>query len=128
VIERAILLRLRHGVCAIGYLRQPLENARPWFKVVGTGFLVRKETVITNRHVLDALDSEMKSEGIPALGSMTPALSAVRRTDPVFDPVVLSRKTSWARFGYQGRTPSLSTRRRSGHRALAMSKSRRRTT
>src|SRR5687767_12001028 len=47
-----------------------------WFKVVGTGFLVRKETVITNRHVLDALDSEMKSEGIPALGSMTPALSA----------------------------------------------------
>src|SRR5687768_17821331 len=35
-----------------------------------------KETVITNRHELDALDSEMKSEGIPALGSMTPALSA----------------------------------------------------
>lgn len=48
MINPAILERLRHGVCAIGYLREPLANARPltvagWFKVVGSGFLVRKE-------------------------------------------------------------------------------------
>jgi fructose 1,6-bisphosphatase len=56
LIDPAILQRLRHGVCAIGYLTEPLADARPhtvagWFKVVGSGFLVRKETVITNRHV-----------------------------------------------------------------------------
>lgn len=70
MIDRAILERLRHGVYAIGYLREPLASARPhtvagWLTVVGTGFLVRKETAITNRHVLDALESETKREGVP---------------------------------------------------------------
>ena len=70
VIDPAILQRLRHGVCAVGYLREPLADARPhtvagWFTVVGSGFLVGKETVITNRHVLDSLESETKREGIP---------------------------------------------------------------
>jgi V8-like Glu-specific endopeptidase len=70
VIDPAILQRLRHGVCAVGYLHEPLADARPhsvagWFTVVGSGFLVRKETVITNRHVLDNLESETKRQGIP---------------------------------------------------------------
>jgi V8-like Glu-specific endopeptidase len=70
VINEPILNHLRNAVCAVGYLRTHLvdftrnfEEAEQ-FEIVGTGFLVREEVVITNRHVIDSLDSETRKGGI----------------------------------------------------------------
>jgi hypothetical protein len=53
MIDPKVLNRIRHGICAVGYLTVPLEKynedtSRPYFKVVGTGFLVRPTIAITN--------------------------------------------------------------------------------
>ena len=70
LIDRAILHRLRNGVCAVGYLMQPLADYSKVFrlagnfKVVGTGFLVRDDVVITNRHVIDNLEDGARTDNI----------------------------------------------------------------
>ncbi len=62
MIDQAIVDRTHNGVCAVGMLTVPLTvwnkdpHAHP-FQVVGSGFLVRDTTAITNRHVIhDLLD------------------------------------------------------------------------
>lgn len=63
MLDRHILNRIRSGVCAIGYLKvKPVKgkieeyiNNRDNFVIIGTGFLIRKTTVVTNRHVLQEL-------------------------------------------------------------------------
>jgi hypothetical protein len=60
MIDSKVISRVRNGVCAVGYLTVPLEEYKRniqshFFQVVGTGFLVRETTVITNRHVIDGL-------------------------------------------------------------------------
>lgn len=60
MIDETVYGRVRNGVCAVGYLTQPLpvyrENLKSSiFQVIGTGFLVHDNTVLTNRHVVDAL-------------------------------------------------------------------------
>lgn len=70
MIEPGILNSIRHGICAVGYLTVPLEKynedaTRPYFKVVGTGFLVRPTTVMTNRHVIERVDQLQADLGFP---------------------------------------------------------------
>lgn len=70
MIEPGVLARIRNGTCAVGYLTVPLEEynkdfRRPFFKVIGTGFLVRPTSVITNRHVIEALGEAQADLGFP---------------------------------------------------------------
>jgi len=70
MIDSNVLSCVRNGVCAVGYLSVPLEEYQrntelPLFQVIGTGFLVRNTTVITNRHVIAALVSEQVRVGVP---------------------------------------------------------------
>ena len=70
MIERQVLSRITHGICPVGYLTIPLERynedtAQPYFKVVGTGFLVRPTVVMTNRHVIEGLAEKQADLGFP---------------------------------------------------------------
>lgn len=71
MINTKVISRVRNGVCAIGYLTVPLEEYKrniqsPFFQVVGTGFLVRETTVITNRHVIQGLFEHQANFGFPS--------------------------------------------------------------
>ena len=60
MIAKEVYSRVRNGVCAVGYLTEPLtvyeQNIEAGiFQILGTGFLVNRETVLTNRHVIGAL-------------------------------------------------------------------------
>lgn len=68
VLEEQVLRRVRPGICAVGYLTVRAEDyvhdpSRPFFKVVGSGFLVRDTTAITNRHVIEALLEAQRDTG-----------------------------------------------------------------
>lgn len=70
MLDQGLVDRIHNGVCAIGYLPVPLKvwrkdpSSRP-LKVIGTGFLVRQTTVITNRHVIKDLVKATEAEDIP---------------------------------------------------------------
>ncbi len=71
MIDPKVISRVRNGVCAVGYLTVPLEEYKrniqsPFFQVVGTGFLVRETTVITNRHVIQGLFEHQANFGFPS--------------------------------------------------------------
>jgi len=64
-----VINRVRRATCAIGYLIIPLKDylpdrTRPAFEVLGTGFLVRETTVMTNRHIIKAIERQI-SRGTP---------------------------------------------------------------
>lgn len=70
MIDIGIVKRLRSSVCAIGYLKVPMEQhrrnlANPYFFIVGTGFLISETTIITNRHVLEMLYEAEDNQDIP---------------------------------------------------------------
>ena len=71
MIEASVLHRVRNGVCAVGFLTEPLQDFQRhleiagMFHVVGSGFLVREGLVITNRHVLDTLEEDQRARSIP---------------------------------------------------------------
>ncbi len=70
MIDPKVINSVRNGVCAVGYLTVPLKEYQsniqsPYFQVVGTGFLVRETTVITNRHVIQGLIDEQANLGFP---------------------------------------------------------------
>ena len=70
MILEDVLTRVRNGTCAIGYITVPLDSytsdpLKPFFKVVGTGFVVRSTSVITNRHVVEALAQAKAEFGFP---------------------------------------------------------------
>lgn len=70
MISRETISGVRSGVCAIGYLTVPLTTYRrnltsPYFQVIGTGFLVRESTAMTNRHVIEGLMEEQADLGFP---------------------------------------------------------------
>ena len=70
MIDNKTYRSVRNGVCAIGYLTQPLEVYRQnlesdIFHVIGTGFLVEEPIVITNRHVIGALFDSLVTDLIP---------------------------------------------------------------
>jgi S1-C subfamily serine protease len=65
-----VLVRLRNGVCAVGYLNTPLDvyekdPRRSAFKIIGTGFVAEPGLMITNRHVIRKLELIAAAESIP---------------------------------------------------------------
>ena len=71
MLKNNIVRRITNGVCAVGWLSVPLEEylenpQAPYFKVVGTGFLVRETTAITNRHVIEGLFDNQANYGFPS--------------------------------------------------------------
>jgi S1-C subfamily serine protease len=71
MIDKEVISKVTHGVCAVGFLIVPLTEYRkdpsyPYFEILGTGFLVRPTTVITNRHVIEAMYVEQKRRGFPS--------------------------------------------------------------
>lgn len=71
MLNKDIISKVTNGVCAVGYLSVPLTEYRkdsrsPFFHVVGTGFLVRPTTVITNRHVVEGLFLSQADIGFPS--------------------------------------------------------------
>lgn len=71
MIDPKVISRVRNGVCAVGYLTIPVKEyirniQSPSFQVVGTGFLVRETTVITNRHVIEDLFKHQVKLGFPS--------------------------------------------------------------
>ena len=71
MIKKNIIKQITNGVCAVGYLSVPLTEylkipRSPYFQVVGTGFLVRPTTAITNRHVIKSLLDQQANFGFPA--------------------------------------------------------------
>lgn len=70
MLEQRIVELFHNSVCAIGYLPVPLkiwrqDPASKPLKIIGSGFLVRETTVITNRHVIRDLLKAAEAEGIP---------------------------------------------------------------
>ena len=70
MIDDSILKRIGLGVCSIGYLiateadlKKNPELAFEAFEIIGTGFLVRENTAVTNRHVLLALTKAQQDQG-----------------------------------------------------------------
>lgn len=66
MIEQQMVARLRGATCAVGYLQgtpHAYASARDVFAVLGTGFLVRETTVMTNRHVLQRLHEIQSQKG-----------------------------------------------------------------
>ena len=60
MLSNSIYESVRNGVCAVGFLTEPLPNYvqnldKPIFQAIGTGFLVKDTMVLTNRHVIGAL-------------------------------------------------------------------------
>ena len=71
MLDKNIISKVTNGVCAVGYLSVPLAEYRkdphsPFFHVIGTGFLVRPTTAITNRHVIDGLFQNQAELGFPS--------------------------------------------------------------
>jgi S1-C subfamily serine protease len=69
-MDRSVLEQIRAGICAVGFSTLKLEEipknpTSPFFKVLGTGFLVRQGTVLTNRHVILELNKAQKEQGFP---------------------------------------------------------------
>ena len=70
MINSEIFRKIRSRICAIGYTTVSNEimlkdPTKPFFKVVGTGFLVAPELVMTNRHVVEGLLLEQSEFGFP---------------------------------------------------------------
>ena len=60
MLDQGVITKMMNGTCAIGYTTVPhpefiKDVKQPYFKVVGTAFMVRPDLVMTNRHVIQAL-------------------------------------------------------------------------
>jgi hypothetical protein len=70
MIEKNLLERIRHGVCAVGFLTVSMEEYQKdptdahSFYIAGTGFLIRENTVLTNRHVIEEVSSLLSDKGL----------------------------------------------------------------
>ncbi len=70
MIDKKVIREITNGVCAVGFLSVPLENYQKYlgsslFHIIGTGFLVRATTAITNRHVIEGLFESQADFGFP---------------------------------------------------------------
>ncbi len=69
-MHQNIITQLQVSTCAVGYCTVPIKQYvadpnQPFFKVVGTGFLVANELVMTNRHVIQGLLETQVEFGFP---------------------------------------------------------------
>jgi len=65
-----IISMLHNGTCAVGYITVPYAQfladvKRPYFKVLGTAFVVRDGLAMTNRHVIQGLLAQQEDLGFP---------------------------------------------------------------
>jgi V8-like Glu-specific endopeptidase len=65
-----IVTQLQVSTCAVGYCTVPIQQYvadtnKPFFNVVGTGFMVANELVMTNRHVIQGLLEMQADIGFP---------------------------------------------------------------
>src|SRR3990170_7756241 len=72
MVSPEVLTAVRNGICAVGYITVSHEIfnqdlTKPYFKVMGTGFLVRPDLAMTNRHVIQAVLDEQAEIGFPDL-------------------------------------------------------------
>jgi glutamyl endopeptidase len=75
LISREVIYRTRLGVCALGFRRKrpKLETSAdgdPYlkesgFEIIGTGFLVADDIVLTNRHVLEGIIASAPAPDVP---------------------------------------------------------------
>ncbi len=70
MIEESIIHRLQRATCAVGYLKIPYEQFAQEpnlaaFRIVGSGFLVKDDVAMTNRHVVQGLVQMQKKDFIP---------------------------------------------------------------
>jgi S1-C subfamily serine protease len=70
MIGHDVYARVRNGVCAVGFITEPLAVYRknidkPIFRVIGTGFLIEEQLVITNRHVIAGLMEAVIANVVP---------------------------------------------------------------
>jgi hypothetical protein len=70
VVSKEIFNKLFSAVCAIGLRRVDIEQHKreilsPHFEIVGTGFAIDSEHVLTNRHVLESVRALMASNDYP---------------------------------------------------------------
>jgi S1-C subfamily serine protease len=66
--ENFAAIRLR--TCSIGVLKVPISEVEnnpstPFFKILGTGFLIGSLTVLTNRHVVSNVTQYIEKESLP---------------------------------------------------------------
>jgi V8-like Glu-specific endopeptidase len=68
-MDKTLVQRVISATCAICFIPVPVEQyrrdeTRRALNIVGTGFLVRPTTVITNRHVIQALENVQATLGV----------------------------------------------------------------
>ena len=70
MIEPEFISNLQNSTCAIAYVTVPIEKYivdpnQPFLKVIGTGFLVTADSVMTNRHVIQGILEAQANFGFP---------------------------------------------------------------
>ena len=72
MLDDDVYQRVRASVCAVGYFVVPVEEVprhiranQPIMDIVGTAFLVRDSTLLTNRHVVQELYRRRDELGVP---------------------------------------------------------------
>lgn len=70
-IPAETLERVKRATVAVGCLLVPWEEFKkdpdaPVFRIFGTGFLIRHDVVLTNRHVLAQLTAFVENRGLPS--------------------------------------------------------------
>jgi hypothetical protein len=83
MISPTTLARVRAATCAIGWLEGTVQELasdpmQPRFRIRGTGFLVRQDTILTARHVISKTVQERDARGLPE----HPLIAGFYVTDP----------------------------------------------
>lgn len=106
IFKKGIIDKIRYSTVALGYITTPQENlkglnaeaAKNKFKIMGTGFLIKDDLVITNRHVIDRLREELKKNGITAkelyVNFISPYKGGVRDGFSPLEHVLLPKDTN----------------------------------
>lgn len=69
-MKSKIVQRINNGTCALGIVKSSIEDLKHSrkpedYEIVGTGFLVRSDTIVTNRHVALEIAERMQKYKLP---------------------------------------------------------------